>query len=123
MVSLFYLVSLVSLFYLVSLVSFPKLTLRLLLADGAPLLGWGETFGEGYKQAIDKIWGPVAKNGFSGENPTTTGQSCAKKKVAFSQLYKYQSFSGFQLFFEDKKTDFRHVSRYLAKRKNTDVSP
>ena len=86
MVSLFYLVSLVSLFYLVSLVSFPKLTLRLLLADGAPLLGWGETFGDGYKQAIDKIWGPVAKNGFSGENPTTTGQSCAKKKVAFSQL-------------------------------------
>ena len=104
-----------SLFSLVSLVSFPKLTLRLLLADGPPLLGWGETFGEGYKQAIDKIWGPVAKNGFSGENPnfraqknihfvmtqhhvlTTTGQSCAKKKVAFSQIN--QSFSGFRVFF------------------------
>ena len=108
--TLFFLVSLVSLFSLVSLVSFPELTLRLLLADGPPLLGWGETFGEGYKQAIDKIWGPVAKNGFSGENPTTTGQSCAKKKVAFSQIN-----IGFRVLFFGKKWIFGPKEHSLAK--------
>ena len=54
---------------------------------------------EGYKRAIDKIWGPMAKNGFSGRNPkflaqkkhfftlnpvlTTTGESCTNKEVPF----------------------------------------
>ena len=58
---------------------------------------------EGYKRAIDEIWGPIAKNEFSGRNPkfwaqkehtplrrnhvlAMTGQSCAKKKVPFSQI-------------------------------------
>ena len=45
---------------------------------------------EGYKRAIDKIWGPIAKHGFFGQNPgfwakkklisnhvlSTTGKSC-----------------------------------------------
>ena len=62
--------------------------LGLLLADGAPAVGLGKTFwrfsqvffyengrdsemkrlSEGYKQAIDKIWSPIAKNGYLGQN-------------------------------------------------------
>ena len=58
---------------------------------------------EGYKRAIDKIRGPIAKRGFFGPNPSfwsqnkrslfhrnhvpaTTRQSCAKKKIPFSQI-------------------------------------
>ena len=54
----------------------------------------------GYKRAVDKTWGRMAKNGFSGQktltstmrkNATnyvlaTTGKSCANKKVPFSQI-------------------------------------
>ena len=57
---------------------------------------------EGYKRAIDIIWGPLAKNGILGWNPildqnhvpAKTGQSCAKKKLPFFQN-KYQSFNWF----------------------------
>ena len=58
---------------------------------------------EGYKQAVDQIWGRMAKNGFFGQKPrfwaqkkrsllrihgvlATTGKSCSKKKVAFAQI-------------------------------------
>ena len=58
---------------------------------------------EGYKRATDKIRGPIAKHGFFGPNqnfwaqkkrslfdrnrvPTTTRQSCTKKKISFSQM-------------------------------------
>ena len=58
---------------------------------------------EGYKRAIDEIRGPIAKNGFSGQNqkilvkkkvtlldsnhvPATTGQCCPKEKVPFYQI-------------------------------------
>ena len=69
--------------------------LGLLLEDGAPTVQWGgarlfaaleghphgndrnsetkilkiEAIAEGYKRAIDEIRGPIAKNGFSGQNP------------------------------------------------------
>ncbi len=58
---------------------------------------------KGYKRAIDEIRGPIAKNGFSGQNPkilvkknvtlldsnhvpATTGQCCPKEKVPFYQI-------------------------------------
>ena len=58
---------------------------------------------EGYKRAFDEIRGPIAKNGFSGQNPkilgkkkrallnsnhvpATTGQCCPKEKVPFYQI-------------------------------------
>ena len=57
---------------------------------------------EGYKRANDKIRGPIAKNGFLGQNPkilaqkkpllnpnhvpATTGQCCPKEKVPFYQI-------------------------------------
>ena len=61
---------------------------------------------EGYKQAIDEIRGPTAKNGIWGQNQNfraqkkgfisvwdhvlaTTGQSYAKKKVTFSQINNF----------------------------------
>ena len=94
------------------------------MADGAPLVGWGKTFlrvgqfffvfykndrneksirslemdrlSEGYKRAIDKIWGPTAKNRFSALKKdsllnghhvlATTGQSYANEIVPFSQI-------------------------------------
>ena len=57
----------------------------------------------GYKRARDKIWGHMAKNGFSGREPSflaqkkhpllnsnhvqaTTRKSCAIKKLPFSQI-------------------------------------
>ena len=58
---------------------------------------------EGYKRPVDKNRGPISKNGFSGRNPeflaqkknslfspnhvpATTGWSCQKEKVPFSQI-------------------------------------
>ena len=57
---------------------------------------------EGYKRAIDKIWGPTAKNGFLGRYPifwlkkrslldgnhvlATARQSCAREKVPLTQI-------------------------------------
>ena len=65
----------------------------------SPCLIWKPSFRqhipEGYKRAVDKIRGPMAKNGFRAKKRTllnpnhvlpTTGQSCAKEKVPFSQI-------------------------------------
>ena len=58
---------------------------------------------EGYKRPVDKNRGPISKNGFLGRNPeflspkkralfspnhvpATTGWSCQKEKVPFSQI-------------------------------------
>ena len=73
-----------------------KRALELVLGDGATTVGWGKTFWhvgiffyengrtsdtksrkidpkvrleESYKLSIDEIWGPIANNGFSGQNP------------------------------------------------------
>ena len=71
---------------------------------------------EGYKKAIDKIWGLMAKNGCSGRKPifcgkksilytnhvlATTGKSCANKKSTLLPN-KYQSFSKFRAFKKKK---------------------
>ena len=70
---------------------------------------------EGYKQAVDKICGNIATNGFSGQKTSfraqkkrsfldsnhvlaTTEKSCANKKVPFSQK-KYQFLKKFWAFF------------------------
>ena len=64
---------------------------------------------EGYKRTVDQNWGCVAKIGFFGQKPrfwaqkkhtllylnhipAMTGKSCSKKKVAFSQIKKKNTF-------------------------------
>ena len=89
---------------------------------------------EGFKQAIDKILGPTAKNGFLsrirvfrpkkrsllGSNYVlaTTGKSCANKKVPFSQINMSLLADLWCFFFWKKKADFWPKKHFSVKRKN-----
>ena len=75
-------------------------------------------FSEGYKQAIDKIWGRIAKNGFLGQKPCFSrdrAKSCKEKSTLFPN--KYQCFSKFWVI-----SDFWPKKRLSAKRKNSRFS-
>ena len=78
---------------------------RVFCENGHKLPIWEmKRLSEGYKRAVDQNWGHMAKNGIFGQKPrfwaqkkhtllnsnhvlATTGKSCSKKKVAFSQIY------------------------------------
>ena len=42
-----------------------------------------DRFSEGYKRAIDKIWGPIGKNGFLGRNPSFWARTRSKTENFF----------------------------------------
>ena len=82
---------------------------------------------EGYKPLFAKNWGPIAKNGFRGQNtnfwakkkstllttnhvPAMAGQSCLKKKVPFFQMNI--SLLTFRAWLLWQKTDFQPVFRF-----------
>ena len=113
--------------------SCPKsLGLGLLLADGAPTVGWRKVKKNDHKVVNEQClrgletdhWlnlGPMAKNGFSGWKPrfraqkrlllkwhcvlAMVGKSCAKKKVALFPN-EYQSLGEFWLLFFWEKNGF-----------------
>ena len=72
---------------------------------------------EGYKRVVDKIWSRKAKIRFLGPKPGFQAQTkinihflmdtmlCKEKSNLFPN--KYQTFSGFLVFFLKKKTNFR----------------
>ena len=66
-----------------------------------------------------RIFGPKKKGSLLNRNHVlaTTGQSCAKKKVPFSQI-NISLLAVFGCFF-GKKMDFRPKNRFLAKSKNS----
>ena len=76
---------------------------------------------EGYKRAIDNVWGPIKRifgskseflgppkkiTSYSGHHVLAmTGKSCANKKVPFSQI-NINILANFGCFFGEKKTIF-----------------